>query len=179
MSGESSGSAPRGFSQLATCVGGYLSLSVVDTSLARPVGPQSFDQKSTTIVIMDNQTILKVNLEDLFDDQKALIEQAAGGFREKCLLSYSRTRDSVVQKAPLPSVLLHGQSEDVEARTTAHLVHKTTHEAFTNHNKVLANTIGNILKEIFFGEPGDQVGLAYSNGLNPSAVASNIPGTSQ
>ena len=77
MSGESSGSAPRGFSRLATCAGGYLSLSVIDTSLARLVGPQSFDQKSTTIVIMDNQTILKVNLEDLSDDQKALIEQAA------------------------------------------------------------------------------------------------------
>jgi hypothetical protein len=45
---------------------------------------------------MDNQTILKVNLEDLPDDQKALIEQATEEFREKCLLSYSRTRDSVV-----------------------------------------------------------------------------------
>ena len=62
---------------------------------------------------MDNQTILKVNLEDLSNDQKALIEQAAEEFGEKCLLCYSRTRDLVVQKTPLPSVLLHGQSEDV------------------------------------------------------------------
>jgi hypothetical protein len=142
------------------------------------VGQQLFDQKSTTIVNMDNQTILKVNLEDLPDDQKALIEQAIEEFREKCLMSYSRTRDSVVQKTPLPSALLHGQSEDVEARTTAHLVHKTVYETFTNHNKVLANTIGNILKEIFFGASVDQVGPAYSNGLNPSAVGSNIPSTS-
>jgi hypothetical protein len=95
---------------------------------------------------MDNQTILRVNLEDLSDDQKALIEQAIEEFREKCLLSYSRTHDSVVQKTPLPSILLHGQSEDVEARTTAHLVHKTVLEAFTNHNKVLANTIDNVFK---------------------------------
>ena len=128
---------------------------------------------------MDNQTILKVNLEDLPDDQKALIEQAVKEFREKCLMSYSKTRDSVVQKTPLPSVLLHRQSEDVEARTTAHLVHKTIHEAFANHNKVLANTIGNVLKEIFFGALVDQVGLAYSNGFNPSVVESNIPGSSQ
>jgi hypothetical protein len=70
-------------------------------------------------------------------------------FHEKCLLSYSGTHDSVVQNTPLPSILLHGQSEDVEPRTTAHLVHKTIHEAFTNHNKVLANTIGNVLKEVF------------------------------
>jgi hypothetical protein len=44
---------------------------------------------------------------------------------------------------------------------------------------VLANTIGNVMKEVFFGAPVDQVGLAYSNGLNPSAMGSNIPGTSQ
>ena len=95
------------------------------------------------------------------------------------MLSYSKTRDSVVQKTPLPSVLLHGQSEDVEVRTTAHLVHKTVHEAFINHNKVLANTIGNVLKEIFFGAPVDQVEPAYSNGFDPSTVGNNIPGSSQ
>jgi hypothetical protein len=138
-----------------------------------------FDQKSTTIINMDNQMILKVNLENLPDDQKAVIEQVTEEFREKCLLSYNRTHDSVVRKTPLPSVLLHGQSEDVEARTTTHLVHKTIHEAFTNHNKVLANMIGNIMKEVFFGAPVDQVGPAYSNDLNPLAVGSNIPGSNQ
>jgi hypothetical protein len=100
---------------------------------------------------MENQTIIKVNLEDLPNDQKLLIEQVT----EKCLLSYSRTRDLVVQKTLLPSVLLHGQSEDVETRTTTHLVHRTVHKAFTNHNKVLANIIGNVLKEVFFGTPID------------------------
>jgi hypothetical protein len=57
---------------------------------------------------MDNQTILKVNLEDLLDEQRALINKTTEEFREKCLLSYSRTRNSVVQKTPLPRVLLHG-----------------------------------------------------------------------
>jgi hypothetical protein len=55
----------------------------------------------------------------------------------------------------LPSVLLHGQSEDVEARAATHLAHNSVHEAFTNHNKVLANTIGNVMKEVFFGAPVD------------------------
>jgi hypothetical protein len=68
---------------------------------------------------MDHQMILKDNLEDLPDDQKALIEQAVEEFWEKWLMSYSRKRSSVVKKTPLPSVLLHGQSEDVEVRTTA------------------------------------------------------------
>ena len=62
----------------------------------------------TIIVNMDNQTILKVNLEDLPDDQKALIEQAMEEFREKCLLSYSRTYDVVIQKTALLSILLDG-----------------------------------------------------------------------
>ena len=92
--------------------------------------------------------------------------------------SYTRMQDSVFQKTPLPSVLMHGQSEDVKARTTTHLVHKTVHEAFTNHNKVLANTIGNVLKKVFFGESVDHVGPAYFNGFNPSAIGSNVPGSS-
>jgi hypothetical protein len=43
-------------------------LFAIDTDLACPVGQQSFDRKSTTIINMDNQTILKVNLEDLLVD---------------------------------------------------------------------------------------------------------------
>jgi hypothetical protein len=131
---------------------------------------------------MDNQTILKVNLEDLPNDQRALIDNAAEEFREKCLLSYSRTRDSVVQKTPLPRVLLHGQSDPnkkAEARVVAQMVHKTVHKAFTNHNQVLANTIGNVMKEVFFGAPVDQVGPSYFNGYNPSSMASSVPSSSQ
>ena len=41
----------------------------------------------TIIVNMNNEAILKVNLEDLPDDQKALIERAVEEFREKYLLS--------------------------------------------------------------------------------------------
>jgi hypothetical protein len=45
---------------------------------------------------MDNQTILNVNLEDLPDGQKELIEQAIEEIREKSMFSYSRTHDSVI-----------------------------------------------------------------------------------
>jgi hypothetical protein len=94
-------------------------------------------------------------------------------------LSYSRTRNSIIQKTPLPSILLHGQSEDIEARTTAHLVHKTVYEAFINHNKLLVNTIDNVLKEVFFGVPVDQMGPAYFSGFNPLAMENNVPGSIQ
>jgi hypothetical protein len=44
---------------------------------------------------------------------------------------------------------------------------------------VLANTIGNVLKEVLFGAPVDQVGPAYSNGFNPSTMGNNLPSPSQ
>ena len=59
------------------------------------------------------------------------------------------------------------------------MVHKTIHEAFTNHNQVLANTIGNVMKEIFFRAPVDKVGPSYFNRYNPLVVGSNVPSSSQ
>jgi len=73
----------------------------------------------------------------------------------------------------LPRVLLHGQSgpnEEAEATIVVQMVHKTDHEAFTNHNQVLANTIGDVMKDVFFGAPIDQEGPSYFNGCNPLAV---------
>ena len=126
--------------------------------------------------------ILKVNLEDLPNKQRAIIDMAAEEFQEKCLLSYSRTHDLVLQKTPLPRVHLHGQSdpnEEAKVRIVAQMVHKTVQEAFTNHNQVLANTISNVMKEVFFGAPVDQVGPSYFNGFNPSAMESSVPSSSQ
>ena len=80
-------------------------------------------------------------------------------------MSYSKTRDAIIQKIPLLRVLLHEQrdpNEEATGKIAAQMVHKTVHEAFTNHNHVLANTIGNIMKEVFYGAPVDQVGPSYS-----------------
>ena len=85
-------------------------------------------------------------------------------------------------RRPLPRVLLHGQNdpnEEAEARIAAQMVHKTIHKALANYNQVLANTIGNVMKKVFFGAPVDQVGPSYFNGFNPSAVESNVPSSSQ
>jgi folate-dependent tRNA-U54 methylase TrmFO/GidA len=93
---------------LALIIVSSASIFNVDIGLACTVGPKSFDWKLTAVVNMENNnTILKVNLEDLPDDQKVLIEQATEEFKEN-LLSYSRTRESVIQKTSLPRVLLHG-----------------------------------------------------------------------
>ena len=130
----------------------------------------------------NNNAILKVNLEDLLDDQKALIEQAAEEFKEKCLLSYSRTREPIVQTTPLPRVLLHGQSdldEEAKARLAAQMIHKTVNEVITNHNQTLANMVDNVMNTIFFGALVDQMGSAYFSGFNPLAVGSNVTNSSQ
>ena len=39
--------------------------------------------------------------------------------------------------------------------------------------------IVNVIKEVFFGAPVDQVGPSYFNGYNPSAIGSSVPRSSQ
>ena len=57
----------------------------------------------------NNSDILMVPYEDLLDDDKDVISKAIEEFQNKCLLSYTKTRDNkVVQKYPLPRVLMHG-----------------------------------------------------------------------
>ena len=56
----------------------------------------------------NNRDILIVPYEDLPDDDKDVIGNAIEEFQNKCLLSYSKTRDNkVVQKYPLIRVLAH------------------------------------------------------------------------
>jgi hypothetical protein len=45
---------------------------------------------------MNNEAILKVNSEELPEDHQMLITKATEEYCEKCLLSYSKVRDSIV-----------------------------------------------------------------------------------
>jgi len=57
----------------------------------------------------NNNDILMVHYEDLPNRDKDVIGKATEEFQKKCLLSYTKTRDNtIVQKFPLPRVLLHG-----------------------------------------------------------------------
>ena len=88
----------------------------------------------------------------------------------------------VVQKTPLPRVLLHGQSdpdEEAKARLTTQMIHKTINEDITNHNQTLSNIVSNVMKIVFFGALVDQTGPTYFNGFNPSDVGSNVTSSSQ
>jgi len=76
----------------------------VDTRSGMPGG-------TPTIVMTayNNNDILMVPYEDLPNGDKDVISKAIEEFQNKCLLSYTKTRDNtIVQKYPLLRVLLHG-----------------------------------------------------------------------
>jgi len=65
----------------------------------------------TTIIMVahNNRDILVVPYEDLPNEDKDVIGKTIEEFQNKCLLSYTKTHDNkVVQKYPLPRVLIHG-----------------------------------------------------------------------
>ena len=107
-----------------------------------------------------------VPYDDLPDEDKDVISKSIEEYQKKCLLSYTKTRDNkVVQKYPLPRVLLHGQSdidEDEDRRFFMEAVNKSIHDAILNHNIVFLNTFHNTMKEVFHGYSIDQVGPVYS-----------------
>ena len=74
-----------------------------------------------------------VSYEDLPDEDKYVISKAIEEFQNKCLLSYTKTHDNkVVQKYPLPRVLMHGQSDIDEADDRCFFmdaINKSDHDA--------------------------------------------------
>ena len=112
-----------------------------------------------------------VPYEDLPNEDKDVISKAIEEFQNKCLLSYTKTSDNkVVQKYPLPRVLLHGQSDTNEAedrRFFVEAVNKYVHDAILNHNTIFLNTFHNTMKEVFHGYPINQVGPVHYNIPHP------------
>ena len=96
-------------------------------------------------------------------------------------MSYTKTHDNtIVQKYPLPRVLLHGQTDADKAedrRFFAEAINKYVHDAILNHNIVFLNTFHNTMKEVFHGFP-DQMVSAYYNIPHPSTQRTNQVGTS-
>ena len=123
-----------------------------------------------------------VPYKDLPDEDKDVISKAIEEFQNKCLLSYTKIRDNkVIQKYPLPRVLMHGQSDTDEVddrRFFVDTVNKFVHDAMLNHNITFLNTFHNTMKEVFHRYPIDQVGLVYYNILHPSTQAINQADTS-
>ena len=117
------------------------------------------------MVAHNNNDILMVPYKDLPDADKDVISKAIEEFHNKCLLSYTKTRDNkVVQKYLLPRVLLHGQTDAVEAedrRLFTEAVNKSVRDAISSHDEAFLDTFHNTMKEVFHGFPVGQVGPTY------------------
>ena len=120
--------------------------------------------------------------EDLPNGDKDVISKAIEEFQNKYLLSYTKTHDNtIVQKYPLPRVLLHGQTDADKAedkRFFVEAVNKSVHDAMLNHNEVFLNIFHNTMKEVFHGFLVDQVGPAYYNIPHSSTQGTNQAGIS-
>ena len=94
---------------------------------------------------------------------KGIISKATKEFQNKYLLSYTKTRDNtIVQKFPLPRILLHGQtytSEAEDRRFFTEVVDKSVRDAISSHNKAFLDIFYNAMKEAIHGFPVGQGGL--------------------
>ena len=134
------------------------------------------------MAVHNNNDILVLHCEDLPDGDKGIISKAIEEFQNKCLLSYTKTHDNtIVQKFPLPRVLLHGQTDTTEAEDRCffkEVVDKSIRDAISSHNEAFVDVFRNALKEAIHGFPVGQGGPAYYNILDPSTQGTNQVGTS-
>ena len=124
------------------------------------------------MAVHNNNDVLMVHYEDLPDRDQDVISKAIEEFQNKCLLSYTKIRDNtIVQKYPLPRVLLHGQIDTVEAEDRhffMEAINKSVCDAISSHNEAFLDTFHNTIKEAIHGFPVGQVGSAYYNIPHPS-----------
>ena len=134
------------------------------------------------MAIHNNDNILMLHYEDLPDGDKGIISKAIEEFQNKCLLSYTKTRDStIIQKFPLPRVLLHGQTDTVEAKDRhffTEAIDKSVRDAISSRNEAFINVFHNAMKEAIHGIPVGQVGSTCYNILDPSTQGTNQVGIS-
>jgi len=130
----------------------------------------------------NNDNILMVHYEDLPDEDKDTISKATEEFQKKCLLSYTKTHDiTIIQKLPLPRVLLHGQTDTVEAedrRFFTEAIDKSVRDVISSRNEAFVDAFHNAMKEAIHGIPVSQVGSTCYNIPDPSTQGTNQVGTS-
>ena len=98
------------------------------------------------------------------------------------MLSYTKTRDNtIVQKFPLPRVLLHGQTDTTEVEDKCffkEVVDKSIRGAMSSHNEAFVDVFHNAMKEAIHEFLVGQGGPAYYNIPDPSTQGTNQVGTS-
>ena len=123
-----------------------------------------------------------VHYEDLPDGDKGVISKAIEEFQNKCLLSYTKTRDNtIIQKFPLPRVLLQGQTDTVKAKERCFFteaIDKSIRDTLSSRNEAFIDTFHNAMKEAIHGILVSQVGSTCYNILDLLTKETNQVGTS-
>ena len=113
--------------------------------LARSVGLEP----TIAMVVHNNNDILMIHYEDLPNGDKGVISKAIEEFKSKCLLSYTKTRDNtIVQKFPLPRVLLYGQVDTTKAKDRSffmEVVDKSVRDAISSQSEAFVDIFHNAL----------------------------------
>ena len=134
------------------------------------------------MAVHNNDNNLMVHYEDLPDEDKGTINEATEEFQKKCLLSYTKICDStIIQKFPLPRVLLHGQTDTVEAEDKhffMEAIDKSVHDAISSRNEAFVDAFHNAMKEAIHGIPVSQVGSTCYNIPDPLTQGTNQVSTS-
>ena len=88
---------------------------------------------------------------------------------------------AIIQKFPLPRVLLHGQTDTVEAkdrRFFTEAIDKSVRDAISSRNGAFIDAFHNAMKEAIHRIPVGQVGSTCYNILDLSTQGTNQVGTS-
>ena len=138
----------------------------------------------TTIIMTahNNDNILIVHYEDIPDEDRDTINKSTEEFQKKCLLSYTKMRDStIIQKFPLPRVLLQGQTDTVKAKERCFFteaIDKSVRDALSSRNEAFIDVFHNAMKEAIHGILVSQVGSTCYNILDLLTQGTNQVGTS-
>ena len=88
-----------------------------------------------------------------------------------CCPTPKHVTNTIIQKFPLPRVLLHGQTDITEAedrRFFKEVVDKSIRDAISSHNEAFMDVFHNAMRETIHGFLVGQGRPAYYNILDPS-----------
>lgn len=97
-----------------------------------PSGTTIVKMLDLTMSDMSDEPATNVTFDELSKEQQQTIDKLAEEYRVKCLESFSKTRNKVIQKVPLPKVLVSGEGDkDTEAdrKMFQDAVHEAVHHA--------------------------------------------------
>ena len=103
---------------------------------------------------MSDEPTANVTFDELSEEQQQTLNYLAEEYKVKCLESFGKTRNKVIQKIPLPKILASGErGKDTEQDRLMFqdVVHQAVHQAMINQSGVFMNTLRDVIKDAMSG----------------------------